>query len=148
MRLPSLEGSTRERVREYFAAAQARSLAEWWDGPPGGESFRHFHERVTGGIEALLLGEHRLRIHEDGGHRLWKIPEEPDRILIVAHEGTNAVLLSHLLGIEPTAWEWVRFSSGWAGISRLRTTPIAGAAVWRLECFNEWGHLRDIDWER
>lgn len=147
IRLPSLEGSTTARVREYFQAAQARSLEQWWDGPPdGGESFRHFHERVTGGIEALLLGEHRLRIHEDAGHRLWQIPEGSERLLIVAHEGTNAVLLSHLLGIEPTAWEWVRFSSHWAGISRLHTTPIAGAAVWRLECFNRVEHLREV-WE-
>ena len=70
------------------------------------------------------------------------MPEQPDRILIVAHEGTNAVVLSHLLGVEPTAWEWVRFSSNWAGIARLRTAAIAQAAVWRLACFNRIDHLQ------
>ena len=47
------------------------------------------------------------------------------------------LIVSHLLGIEPTPWEWMRFSSRWAGIARLRTAPVASGAVWVLESFNE-----------
>ena len=49
----------------------------------------------------------------------------------------------HLLGIEPTPWEWIRFSSRWACFARLRTAPVASGAVWVLESFNGDAHLAD-----
>jgi 2,3-bisphosphoglycerate-dependent phosphoglycerate mutase len=146
--LPPMAGMTADEVQRFFAAARARDLEKWWEGLPGGESFRHFHERVAAGIEGLLVGEHRLRIHEDSGHRIWRIPEEERKLLIVAHEGTNALIISRLLGIEPVAWEWMRFSSTWAGIARLRTAPVASGAVWVLRSFNETAHLEGIEKER
>ena len=69
-------------------------------------------------------------------------PEE--RVLIVAHEGTNAVILSHLLGIEPVPWASLRFSSGWAGISRVHTIPVASGHIWALDSFNARQHLDGI----
>ncbi len=143
--LPSLQGQSSEQVEAYFTEAHARELSEWWHGLPGGESFRHFYERVSGGIEALLAGTHRVGLHEDAGHRLWQIPEDIDRLLIVAHEGTNAALLSHLLGIEPVPWTWMRFASAWTGISRVQSISIAGGAVWALESFNRIEHLAHLD---
>jgi len=145
IRLPPLSGKTTEEVRHFFETARSRDPAQWWDGLPGGESFRHFHERVSGGIEGLLAGEHRLQLHEDGGQRLWRLPDERERILIVAHEGTNAVLLSHLLGIDAVPWEWLRFSSAWAGITRLHTTHFPSGAVWVMERFNDTHHLVPLE---
>ncbi len=142
--LPSLAGRTSEQVQQYFADAHARELSHWWDGLPGGESFRHFYERITAGLEGLLAGEHRIAIHQDAGHRLWRIPEELERILIIAHEGSNAVLLSHLLGVDPVPWAWMRFSSAWTGLSRVHSVETAGGAVWALESFNRLDHLRDL----
>jgi probable phosphoglycerate mutase len=142
--LASLEGQSSEQVQQYFAAAHARELEHWWDGLPGGESFRHFYERVTGGVESLLAGEHRVGVHGDSGQRLWQVPSDVERILIVAHEGTNAVLLSHLLGIEPVPWAWMRFSSAWAGISRVHSVATASGAVWALESFNRVHHLEPL----
>ncbi len=139
--LPSLEGKTAEEVRHYFESLHARDLERQWDGPPGGESFRHFYERVSAGVEGLLIGNHRLRIHEDGGHRLWERPDEERRLLIVAHEGTISVIVSHLLGIEPVPWCAMRFSSGWAAISRLEMRGVSSGAVWSLACFNRLRHL-------
>ena len=143
--LPKMQGMTSAEVQSFFASARERDLADWWDGPPGGESFRHFHERVSAGAEGLLLGDHRMRIHEDSGHRIWQLPESTDRLLIVAHEGTNAILISHLLGIEPVPWEWVRFSSMWCGISHLRAVPVASGAVWVLDGFNRADHLVGLE---
>lgn len=146
--LPEMAGKTTDEVQGFFRAARERELEKWWDGPPGGESFRHFHERVSSGVEGLLQGDHRMAIHEDSGHRIWRLPdgqEAPERILLVAHEGTNAIVISHLLGIEPVPWEWVRFSSVWCGISRLRAVPIATGAVWILEAFNRVGHLDGLE---
>jgi broad specificity phosphatase PhoE len=143
LRGPSLEGFTPDEVVHLFAEARARDLEHWWDGFPGGESFRHFYERISSGIEGLLAGGHRLRVHEDGAHRIWQIPEA-GRVLILAHEGTNAVLISHLLGVDPVPWAYVRFASAHTGIHRLRTTPVARGAVWVLERFNSTEHLKGL----
>ena len=89
----------------------------------------------------LLIGDHAMRLHEDSGHRIWARPEAHRRLLVVAHEGTNAVILSHLLGITPVPWEWMRFSSAWAGISRLRSVDVASGAIWVLDAFNRIQHL-------
>jgi probable phosphoglycerate mutase len=139
--LPSLAGQTSEQVQKYFSDAHARDLTHWWDGLPGGESFRHFYERVTSGLEGLLAGQHRVGVHEDVGQRLWRIPDELQRILIVAHEGTNAVLLSHLLGVEPVPWAFMRFSSAWSGISHVHSVDTRNGAIWVLESFNRVSHL-------
>jgi 2,3-bisphosphoglycerate-dependent phosphoglycerate mutase len=141
--LPSLAGRTTEEVARFFADARDRDLEHWWDGLPGGESFRHFYERVSSGIEGLLAGEHRLRVHEDGGHRIWQV-SEGGRLLILAHEGTNAVLISHLVGIDPVPWAPVRFASAHAAIHHLRTIPIAKGVVWVLDRFNGAEHLKGL----
>ena len=144
LRLPRMEGRTTAEVQRFFREARERDLEHWWDGFPGGETFRHFYERVSADIEALLHEEHDARVHEDGGHRLWHLPDEKRRLLIVAHEGTNAVIVSHLLGIDPVPWAWLRFSMAWCGFSTVRTVPVASGRVWRVEGFNETEHLRDL----
>ena len=145
LRLPTLEGMSGAEVEDYFAHARARDLQQHWEGLPGGESFRHFYERVSSGVESLLVGEHPLGIHENSGYRVWQVPEDaPERLLIVAHAGTNAVILSHLLGIEPVPWAYVRFESAWAGISRVRSVPLASGAIWQLEAFSATSHLAGL----
>jgi probable phosphoglycerate mutase len=145
LELPPMEGKTEEEVERFFRSARARQLEKWWDGFPGGESFRHFYERVSAGIEGLLVGAHRLRVHRDGGHRLWQVPEPGQRILVVGHEGSCSVILSHLLGIEPVPWAWLRFSIAWAGVARLRAAQVGGGAVWVLNAFNQSQHLEGLE---
>ena len=144
LRLPPLEGKTQEEVARFFREARSRDMDDWWQAMPGGEHFRHFYERVSSGVEGLLVGHHRLRIHENGGHRVWQLPDEPRRILILAHQGTNAVILSHLLGIDPVPWAWLRFQSCHAGISCVHTVPAASGAVWVLDFFNRVTHLTPV----
>jgi probable phosphoglycerate mutase len=143
--LPSLEGTPQEEVAEFFAQTRSRDLDQWWTASiQGGESFRHFHERVTGGIEALLLGPHEARVHEDGAHRLWHAPETFQRIVLVAHGGSIAIAVSHLLGLEPVPWAHERMGVGWAGIVRLQTQPIASGAIWSMRVWNARDHLRGL----
>ncbi len=144
IRTPKMEGTPAEQVHRYMAEFRAQSLEKWWAGPPGGESFRHFHERVVGGIEPLLTDSHRMGVHDAGAWRLWQVPPAPARLVVVSHAGVSAVLTSHLLGIEPVPWEWERFHLGWAGIARLVTNRLAGAAVWRLLSFDERTHLSGL----
>lgn len=139
--MPSLEGQTTEEVQAFFRKARARDIEHWWDGVDGGESFRHFYERVSSGIEALLRSEHRVEIHEEQENRLWQVPEQGPRILIVAHEGTNAALMSYLLGLAPVPWAWLRFSSAWAGMTSLTSLHFPSGAVWACHFFNRTRHL-------
>jgi probable phosphoglycerate mutase len=141
LRLPKLEGQTAEQVETFFREARARDLEKWWDGMSGGESFRHMYERVQSGLETLLEGTHGMRSHDNSGYRLWHPPELDQRILIVAHEGTNAVILSTLLDVEPAPWAPVRFASYWASISRVTTVPVADAYAFTLRAFNQHDHL-------
>ncbi len=144
LRLPKMEGKTAEEVQEFFGEARARDLELQWAGMPGGESFRHFYERVSSGIEDLLTETHGMQVHFNSGHRIWHVPDAEGRVLVVAHEGTNAVILSHLLGIEPVSWAPMRFSSAWTGISRVRTIPVADGHIWALACFNRVQHLEGV----
>ncbi len=137
IRLPPLEGTPLEEVQRVFARMRMRDLAEWWNGPEGGESFRHFHERVTTGIEEALARHGARRLSQS----LWSVPERDARVLMVAHGGSIAVLLAHLLGIDPEPFEADRFQTGWTGIARTRTLPVAGAHVWSLQSFNLRAHL-------
>ena len=143
--MPTLEGQTLEEVQAFFKEARARDIEHWWDGVEGGESFRHFYERVSSGIEGLLSMHHGVEIHEQQETRLWQVPEEGPRILIVAHEGTNAALMSHLLGIEPVPWAWLRFSSSWAGMTSLTSLHFPSGAVWACHYFNRTRHLAEFE---
>src|SRR5262245_29261254 len=141
LRLPALAGRTPEEVEHFFRTARPRHAEQGWDAVPGGESFRHLVERVSSGLEVLLEGEHGVRSHDNTGYRLWRPPAGDRRILIVAHEGTNAVILSRLLDVEPVPWEPVRFASFWAAISRAVTVPVADACAFSLRTFNDVAHL-------
>ena len=126
-----------EEVGMVLREARDRPRDEWWDGLPGGESFRDFHERVTTGLmeELAAFGAHRK---DDG---LWEVPGEDLRVLMVAHAGTNSLVLGALLGLEPEPWEWERFASDHASITLLRTTPIAGGHIFGLQRFSDVEHL-------
>lgn len=145
LELPKLSGKTRDEVQRFFQEARRRDLADQHTGFPGGETFGHFRERVDAGLRHLLAREHFLEFRDEEGHRLWKVPEKAERVLIVAHEGTNSLILCHLLDIDPVPWSWMKFSSAWAGVTRLHLTAIADAAVWSVECFNEVRHLAGLE---
>jgi broad specificity phosphatase PhoE len=137
---PEWDGAPAKEVGDWFRSARRRDRHEWWQGAPGGEDFGAFHQRVCGAILGLLddLG---VRRHSDDGN-LWDVePDDDRRVCVVGHAGTNSVVLGHLLGIEPEPWEWERFSTSHAGITTLRTTPIAGRAIWSLQGFDDTRHL-------
>jgi probable phosphoglycerate mutase len=139
---PDWGGIPRERVEQAFAEQLDRPHEEWWDGfPGGGESFHEFHDRVTATMQKIL---HERGLVSRPEPHLWDIPEDPGRILIVAHGGTNAVALGWLLGLEPTPWEWERFKSPHASISRITSIPLARAHILALASFAETGHLEDV----
>ena len=137
--MPSRAGLTEEEGQQLQADSFNRRPAQWWDGLDGGETFADFHSRVTGAL-AGVLGDRGIR--PDAQHeRLWSIDDADQRIVIVAHGGTNAVSVGSLLGAAPAPWEWRRFTSNHASITRLSTMEFSGGFVWALRAFNDQEHL-------
>ncbi|MEE8457110.1 MAG: histidine phosphatase family protein [Acidimicrobiia bacterium] len=139
IQMPDWEGVTEEAVIEIFKTTRHRTPDEWWDGLPGGESFRAFHDRVTNSLDALLAERGITRNANDP--RLWDVADDPGRIVIVAHGGTNSVCLTHLMGTPPSPWEWEKFVLFHASFARVKFIPLAGAHVPSLRTFNDQDHI-------
>ena len=63
------------------------------------------------------------------------------RVLIVAHAGTNSVITCHLLGLEPTPWEWDRFVLGHASVTRIEALPVGDGSTFSLTRLSDVEHL-------
>ncbi len=139
IQMPDWQGVTEEAVIEIFRSTRNRTPEEWWDGLPGGESFRDFHDRVTNSLDTLLASRGITRNVQDP--RLWDVANDPGRIVIVAHGGTNSVCLTHLMGAPPSPWEWEKFVLFHASFARVKFIPLAGAHVPSLRTFNDQDHI-------
>ena len=137
----AVEGVSQEDVDRYFTEASRRPLNELWDGWPGAETFHDFHRRITSGI-AEILELHDCRPYREHDFTAWELPDAKPSIAIVAHGGTNAVILTHMLDIRPVPWEWIRFETGLASFSVLQARPLGPSGhVWSLRTFNGEDHL-------
>jgi broad specificity phosphatase PhoE len=137
----ALRGLTQEDVDRYFVEATRRPLPEHWTGWPGAEDFRAFHARVTAAL-ADVLGRHGMLSRREHDFTVWHAAAALPNLVIVAHGGTNAVSLAHLLDLAPVPWEWLRFESELAAFSVLEARALGPAGlVWSLQNFNEVDHL-------
>jgi probable phosphoglycerate mutase len=143
IRNPRWEGTPAENVERIFADSRGRPASQHWDGLPGGESFRDFHERVTKGLDGLLAEHDSARL--PGEPPLWKLARPGMRMLVVAHGGTNAVSVGHLLGIPPVPWEWERFINFHSGVSTVTPIENSTAHSYSLLRLSDLSHLADQD---
>lgn len=143
IRNPQWEGTPSENVERIFAETRVRPAEEHWEGLPGGESFRDFHVRVTRGIDELLAEHGGRRL--PGDPPLWQLARTDRRVLVVAHGGTNAVSVGHLLGIPPVPWEWERFINFHTGVSTVSPVEISTAHSYSLRRLSDLSHLGDDD---
>ena len=134
------EGSPIDEIKNAWIDANLRPISDLWTGLPGGESFRDFHQRVVAGLEGSLAERGITRL-DDGHPHLWEVADDARRVVLVAHGGTNAVVIGHLLGAEPTPWEWDRFESPHTGVARLSTLAIAHGRAFSLRVFGDVSHL-------
>lgn len=137
---PEWEGSPAEEIEKALGDAHFRTMEEMWDGLPGGESFRVFNRRVVDGLEETLAAHGIRPMHEQHRH-LWDVEDPGMRVLIVAHAGTNAVVLGRLLGLEPVPWEWDRFRQPHTGVSRLTMDRISTGWGFSLRQLGDVSHL-------
>lgn len=139
IRNPTWEGTPAENVERIFREARARDLEAHWEGLPGGESFRAFHGRVTGGLHGFMVDAGNELLLDDPV--LWRLRAPTERVVVVAHAGTNASLIGYLLGIPPTPWEWERFVSFHASVSEVHPIDISDAHAYSLLRFSSVGFL-------
>jgi probable phosphoglycerate mutase len=89
---------------------------------------------------AAWLADHGVRA-APGELPVWEIDNLDHRIVLVAHGGTNGVLICHLLGIPPTPWEWQRFSHGHTGVTRFESFPVGHHHAFTLTGLSNQEHL-------
>jgi len=139
IRDPSWHGTPREKAEHAYDELKARPAEQRWDGLVGGESIREFTTRIHVGATEFL----RRRGIEQVEHDLpiWTPGDVGRRIALVAHAGTNSVTIGHLLGLEPTPWEWDRFVIGHASISRIEAMPLSDGWTFNLTSLSNAEHI-------
>ena len=139
IRDPMWHGSPAEKAAEAYAELKGRPAEDRWHGLEGGESIRDFVGRIRGGASSFLAGRGVVRSEVD--LPVWQIAEPGARIALVAHAGTNSVAIGHLLGLEPTPWEWDRFVLGHTSVSRVEALPLEDGYTFSLSKLSDLEHL-------
>lgn len=143
IRDPKWHGTPAERAAEAYRELSSRAPADRWRGLTGGEDIREFVDRIRLGAEKFLQerGVHRM----EGELPVWHIAEPGRRIALIAHAGTNTIVICHLLGLPPTPWEWERMVLRHASISRLEAIPVGDGYTFSLTALSDVEHLAAAD---
>jgi probable phosphoglycerate mutase len=139
IRDPMWHGSPAEKAAEAYAELKGRVSHERWSGLEGGESIRDFVARIRSGASSFLADRGVTRT--DNELPVWHIDEPGARILLIAHAGTNSVTIGHLLGLEPTPWEWDRFVLGHSSVSRVEALALEDGYTFSLTKLSDLEHL-------
>lgn len=139
IRSPIWHGTPADKAEAAYQADRARPASERWLGLPGGEPVIDFVARIREGA-GLFLAERGINPVE---HDLpvWSIDGPARKILLVAHAGTNSVTICHLLGLDPTPWEWDRFVLGHASITRVEALQLGDGFTFSLTRLSDVEHL-------
>ena len=143
IRNPIWHGTPREKAEEAYREERSRPAHRRWDGLTDGEPVRDFVSRIHSGAE-LFLNERGVT-RQNHSLPMWHIDDSDRRILLVAHAGTNSVVICHLLGLDPTPWEWDRFVLGHASISRLTSFEMGDGHTFGLTKLSDVEHLPSPD---
>jgi probable phosphoglycerate mutase len=139
IRDPMWHGSPAEKAAEAYAELNGRAAEARWHGLDGGESIRDFVARMRLGASTFLA--ERGVVRSEVALPVWQIKEPGARIALIAHAGTNSVTIGHLLGLEPTPWEWDRFVLGHTSVSRVEAMPLEDGYTFSLTKLSNLEHL-------
>lgn len=140
IREPDWHGTPVELARSAYAEEKSRAAEDRWRGVEGGgEPPRDFVERVRvgGGEYWAKVGMYRARQILP----MWHLDQPDRKVVIVAHSGTNGVLLCQLLGLDPVPWEWDRFVTMHASITRLSSFSMRDGHTFSLNRLSDVEHL-------
>ena len=139
IRDPGWHGTPAEKAQQAYAEMKGRAVDERWDGLEGGESIREFTDRIHVGASEFLRQRSIVRIEHE--LPIWSPGDFGKRIALVAHAGTNSVTIGHMLGLDPTPWEWDRFVLGHASISRVEALPVKDGWTFSLTSLSSAEHI-------
>jgi 2,3-bisphosphoglycerate-dependent phosphoglycerate mutase len=139
IREPNWHGTPAELARKAYDEERSRPAVDRWQGLVGGEPSRDFVERVRAGATRFLAERGIYRSKQT--LPVWHMDHSDRRIAMFAHAGTNGVILCHLLGLDPVPWEWDRFVTGHASITRLQTMEMADGQTFSLTKLGDVEHL-------
>lgn len=118
----------------------SKSVEKLWRGVRRGERYDVFRERVTAGL-LRSLGVYGLEMLEPDQPRLFRPGIDRKSLVLVAHGGTDAVILETLLGCSPTPIAWHKFRSLHTSVAVLSTVPLGHGMAFALEKFGDLTHL-------
>lgn len=139
IREPNWHGTPHELARKAYEEERSRAASARWEGLVGGENARDFVERVRAGATRFFAERGIYRSKQT--LPVWHMDQSDRRIAVFAHAGTNGVILCHLLGLDPVPWEWDRFVTGHASITRLSTMQLADGHTFSLTKLSDVEHL-------
>lgn len=144
IRSPVWQGTPREKADVAFAEERRRPSHMRWHGLSdlGGEANRDFIGRIREGCRQFLIERNIEAV--PGELPVWRIEDPGQTICLVAHAGTNSAIISYLLGLQPTPWEWDRFVLGHASITRLEALEMEDGFTFALTRLADVEHL-DMD---
>lgn len=143
IREPNWHGTPEELASKAYAEERSRHAEHRWEGLDGGEAPRDFVERVRGGATAFLGQRGVYRSQQI--LPMWHADHADTRIAVFAHSGTNGVILCHLLGLDPVPWEWDRFVTFHASITRLQTMQMGDGHTFSLNRLSDVEHMAVAD---
>jgi probable phosphoglycerate mutase len=142
IRDPMWHGTPEERAQEAWRAEKQKNAHDRWTGLEGGENVVDFVDRINLGT-LLFLQEQGLR-RSDSSLPVWHESElfrENARIALVCHAGTGSVAICHMLGLQPTPWEWERFVIGHAMVNVVSTLRLGDGITFGLKQLSGNEHL-------
>jgi probable phosphoglycerate mutase len=140
IREPDWHGQPAEHYIRAYRDEVSRPSSERWEGIPGGEPVRDFVERIHSGCTEFLRQRGVRRV--DSPLPVWEIDDPGETIVLFAHAGTNSVVVCHLLGLQPTPWEWERFVIGHASVTRLSAMKLGDGWTFSLTSLSDVEHLQ------
>jgi 2,3-bisphosphoglycerate-dependent phosphoglycerate mutase len=143
IREPNWHGTPAELAKKAYEEERSRVASARWAGVEGGEPSRDFVERVRAGATEFLAARGVYRTKQI--LPVWNMDQSARRIAVFAHAGTNGVLLCHLLGLDPVPWEWDRFVTGHASITRLVSIELGDGHTFSLTKLSDVEHLAPDD---
>lgn len=143
IRNPIWHGTPQQKADEAYREQRARPSTERWRGLDGGEAVDEFVERIHLGTRMFLAERGVTRT--DMALPVWEIDQPERRIALVAHAGTDSVIICHLLGLTSTPWEWDRFVIGHGSISRIESLQLGDGHTFSLTKLSDLEHLPAAD---
>jgi probable phosphoglycerate mutase len=142
IRNPIWHGTPEEKANAAWKAEKSKKSHDRWTGLDGGEAVDAFVDRIN--VGASLFLEERGIVRADNALPVWETTDayrENHRVAVVAHAGTGSVAICHMLGLQPTPWEWERFVIGHASINRVNTFPLGDGITFGLSQLSMNEHL-------